>query len=111
MEREAEPKKGDGFLGAFVWGTERPGDPRREGARLEADAGTPRRTGIMRRDVVPPWGEVAFEERRWRVRLYLADPLGERDLLELASEGSTIRLLGHFGADGEFVEVHRTRKG
>jgi hypothetical protein len=106
MGRDAEPKKGDRFLRAFVWGAERPGD-----ARREADAGAPRRTGIRRRDVAPPSGEVAFEGRRWRTRLYLADPLGERDFLELASEGSTIRLLGHFGADGEFMEVHRTRKG
>jgi hypothetical protein len=111
MGRDAGPEKGDGFLGSFVWGAERPGDPRREDARREADAGAPRRTGITRRDVKPPSGEVAFEGRRWRVNLYLADPLGERDLLELASEGSTIRLLGHFGADGEFMVVHRTRMG
>ena len=73
--------------------------------------GAPRRTGITLRDVGPPSREVAFEGRGWRVSQYLADPFGERDLLELASEGRTIRLLGHFGADGEFVEIHRTRKG
>jgi hypothetical protein len=77
----------------------------------ERAEGAPRRTGITLRDVGPPSGEVAFEGRRWRVSQYLADPFGERDLLELASEGRTIRLLGRFGANGEFVEIHRTRKG
>ena len=77
----------------------------------ERAEGAPRRTGITLRDVGPPSREVAFEGRGWRVSQYLADPFGERDLLELASEGRTIRLLGHFGADGEFVEIHRTRKG
>jgi len=111
MGRDAEPEKGDEFLDSFVWAAERPGASRREDARRETDAGAPRRTGITRRDLKLPSREVAFEGRRWRVNLYLADPLGERDLLELTSEGPTIRLLGHFGADGEFIEVHRTRMG
>ena len=89
----------------------RKGSWKRRGATGRGPRGPPRRTGITLRDVGPPSREVAFEGRGWRVSQYLADPFGERDLLELASEGRTIRLLGHFGADGEFVEIHRTRKG
>lgn len=111
MEHDVEPKKGDEFLKAFVWGTERPGESPPADARREADAEAPRRTGITRSDVASPSGELAFEGGRWRVQLYLIDPLGERDLLELASGDSTIRLLGYFGNDHEFMEVQRTRKG
>ena len=100
----------DEFLQAFTWNTESPGDPPPEGREMWR-AGPSKPTGIKRRDVVDRFGEVVYEGNSGRVDLYIADPLGERDILKLVFADSTIRLLGHFGADGEFLEVHRTREG
>ena len=55
---------------------------------------------------------MTYEGQQGRVELYLADPLGERDVLKLVlADSTTIKLMGHFDADGEFLEIQRILEG